>query len=127
MSSVPPNTPPGGGPPPPPYPPYDPRTQYRVYREQQKAAWRAQRDAWKAQRYAAKAGYYGGVYAPRVPSVVGPVLLVGIGIVALLVVTGHIAAGQFWSWYAHWWPLLLIGIGVWLIVRRLGESQRGPK
>ena len=40
MSSVPPNTPPGGGPPPP-YPPYDPKTQWRVYREQQRAAWRA--------------------------------------------------------------------------------------
>ena len=35
MSSVPPNTPPGGGPPP--YAPYDPKTQWRVYREQQKA------------------------------------------------------------------------------------------
>ena len=56
MSSVPPNMPPGGGAPPP-YPPYDPKTQWRVYREQQKAAWRAQRDAWKAQRYAMKAGY----------------------------------------------------------------------
>ena len=49
MSSVPPNMPPGGGPAP---SPYDPKTQWRVYREQQKAAWRAQRDAWKAQRYA---------------------------------------------------------------------------
>ena len=53
MSSVPPYTPPGGGAP----PPYDPRTQWRVYREQQKAAWRAQRDAWKAQRHAWKAAY----------------------------------------------------------------------
>ena len=54
----PPNTPPGGGAPPP-YPPYDPKTQWRVYREQQKAAWRAQRDAWKAQRYAAKSYFVG--------------------------------------------------------------------
>ena len=38
------------------YPPYDPKTQWRVYREQQKAAWRAQRDAWKAQRYAMEGG-----------------------------------------------------------------------
>ena len=43
MSTTPPSTPPGG-----PIPPYDPKTQWRVYREQQKAAWRAQRDAWKA-------------------------------------------------------------------------------
>src|SRR5450631_3798560 len=114
MSSVPPNTPPGGGPPPP-YQPYDPKTQYRVYREQQKATWRAQREAWKAQRYAAKAGYYGGVYSPRVPSIVGPIILIGVGVVAFLVVTNHIAAEQFWIWYAHWWPLLLIGAGLALL------------
>jgi hypothetical protein len=72
MSSVPPNTPPGanmppGGGAPPPFPPYDPKTQWRVYREQQKVAWRAQRDAWKAQRYAWTAGAGGG-YGPLVPS-----------------------------------------------------------
>jgi len=113
MSSAPPNMPPGGGAPPP-IPPYDPRTQYRVYREQQKAAWRAQRDAWKAQRYAWKAGYVG-TYGPRIPSVVGPIILVCVGIVALLVVTGRIAPGDFWGWYARWWPLLLIGAGLALL------------
>lgn len=113
MSTVPPNTPPGGGQPP--YGSYDPKTQWRVYREQQKAAWRAQRDAMKAQRYAAKAGYYGGVYTPRVPSVVGPIILIGVGIVALLILTGRIAAGGFWTWYAQWWPLLLIGAGLALL------------
>src|SRR6202789_501692 len=113
MSSVPPNTPPGGGQPP--YAPYDPKTQWRVYREQQKAAWRAQRDAFKAQRYAAKAGYYGGVYTPRTPSVVGPIMLIGVGVVALLILTGHIAAFEFWTWYAHWWPVLLIGAGLALL------------
>ena len=113
MSSVPPNTPPGGGAPPP-YPPYDPKTQWRVYREQQKAAWRAQRDAWKAQRYAMKAGY-AGAYGPAFPSIVGPVILIGVGIIALLVLTGHINAVEFWSWYGHWWPLLLIVAGLGLL------------
>jgi len=114
MSSVPPNTPPGGGVPPG-YPPYDPKTQWRVYREQQRAAWRAQRDAWKAQHHAWKGGYDSSVYGPRVPSVVGPIILVGVGVVALLVVTGKIAANDFWTWYAHWWPLLLIGAGLALL------------
>ena len=91
MSSVPPSTPPGGMP-----PPYDPHTQWRIYREQQRAAWRAQRDAWKAQRYAMKAGYVG-AYGPRVPSVVGPIILVGIGIVGLLMYSGRIAAASFLS------------------------------
>jgi DUF4097 and DUF4098 domain-containing protein YvlB len=109
MSSVPPNMPPGGAP-----PPYDPKTQWRIYREQQRAAWRAQRDAWRAQRHAWKASY-AGPYGPRVPSVVGPVILVCIGVIALLVVTGHINAGSFWKWYGQWWPLLLIGAGLALL------------
>jgi len=117
MSSVPPNmppnTPPGGGAPPP-FPPYDAKTQYRVYREQQKAAWRAQRDAWKAQRNAMKANYMG-VYGPRVPSVVGPIILISIGIVALLVITGKISGSDFWAWNDRWWPLLLIGAGLALL------------
>ncbi len=128
MSSVPPSTPPGGAPPP--YQPYDPKAQYRAYREQQKAAWRAQRDAWKAQRYAWKAGY-GGTYAPRVPSVVGPVILIGIGVVAMLVVTGRIGQGSFWTWYSQWWPLLLIIAGLALLgewaldLRRKTPVHRG--
>jgi len=109
MSS--PNTPPGGQPP---YSQYDPKTQWRVYREQQKAAWRAQRDAWKAQHHAWKANY-AGAYGPRVPSVVGPVILIGIGIVALLMATGRIEAEQFWSWYGRWWPVLLIAAGLALL------------
>jgi DUF4097 and DUF4098 domain-containing protein YvlB len=111
---MPPNTPPGSGAPPPPFPPYDPKTQWRIYREQQKAAWRAQRDAWKAQRYAMKSSCVS-AYGPRVPSVVGPIILIAAGVVALLVLTGHIAGDQFWTWYGHWWPLLLIGAGLALL------------
>lgn len=128
MSSVPPNTPPGGGQPP--YPPYDPQTNWRVYREQQKAAWRAQRDAWRAQRHAWKANYVG-AYGPRVPSVVGPIILVAIGIVGLLIYTGRISGENFWQWYGHWWPLLLIVAGLamlgeWALdLRRATPVRRG--
>jgi DUF4097 and DUF4098 domain-containing protein YvlB len=121
--------PPGGGVPPP-YPPYDPKTQWRVYREQQRAAWRAQRDAWKAQSHAWKASYVG-AYGPCVPSIVGPVLLIGVGVAALLVYTGRIAAGDFWGWYGRWWPLLLIGAGLALLaewaldLRRKTPVRRG--
>jgi DUF4097 and DUF4098 domain-containing protein YvlB len=121
MSSVPPTTPPGGTPPP--YPPYDPKTQWRVYREQQKAASRAQRDAWKAQTYAMKASY-AGAYGPRVPSVVGPVILIAVGIIALLVLTGRIAAANFWAWYGHWWPLLLIAAGLGLLAEWAIDLRR---
>ncbi|MGA3263081.1 MAG: DUF4097 family beta strand repeat-containing protein [Terracidiphilus sp.] len=122
MSSIPPTTPPGGGAPPP-YPPYDPKTQWRVYREQQRAAWRAQRDAWKAQRHALKASYLN-AYGPRVPSLLGPVILIGVGIIALLVYTGRIAAGDFWSWYGRWWPLLFIGAGLALLVEWALDMRR---
>ncbi|MGA3345575.1 MAG: DUF4097 family beta strand repeat-containing protein [Terracidiphilus sp.] len=129
MSSVPPNMPPGGGAPPP-FPPYDSKTQYRIYKEQQKAAWRAQREAWKAQQHAMKEGYKG-AYGPKVPSVVGPIILIAAGVVALLVLTGHIGSGDFWAWYGKWWPLLLIGAGVamlgeWAVdLRREVPVRRG--
>ena len=121
MSSI----PPGGGAPPP-Y--YDPKTQWRVYREQQKAAWRAQRDAQRAQREAWKAQYG---YGPRVPSLVGPVILIGVGIIALLIMTGHLSGSAFWGWYGRWWPLLLIIAGLGLLgewaldMRRKTPIRRG--
>ena len=111
-------------------PPYDPHTQWRVYREQQKAAWRAQRDSWRAQQHAWKAGVVGS-YGPRVPSVVGPILLVAAGVVGLLIYTDRISAGEFWTWYGHWWPLLLIGAGLALLgewaldLRRKTPVRRG--
>jgi DUF4097 and DUF4098 domain-containing protein YvlB len=119
MSSVPPQMPPGGGAP----PPYDPKMQWRVYREQQRAAWRAQRDAWRAQRHVWKANYVG-AYGPRVPSVVGPVILICVGVIALLMATGHIDAGSFWSWYGRWWPLLLIAAGLALLAEWALDMRR---
>lgn len=109
--------PPGGS------PPYDPKTQWRVYREQQKAAWRAQRDAWRAQRHMWKAQYRGSC-GPRVPSMVGPVLLVSVGVIALLMISGRLNAGAFWSWYGRWWPLLLIGAGLVLLAEWALDMRR---
>lgn len=89
-------------------PPYDPRTAWRAQKEQQKAAHLAQREAWRTQR-----AYW---RARRQPSLVGPLVLIAIGVIALLVATGKIASGQFWAWYGKWWPLLLVIIGVALLV-----------
>ena len=119
--TTPPNMPPGGAPPP--FPPYDSKTQWRAYREQQKAAWRAQREAWKAQNRAARANY-AGAYMPRVPSVVGPIILIGVGVIALLLLTGRIAADEFWGWYGHWWPLLLIAAGLALLGEWVLDMRR---
>ena len=113
MSSV----PPGG------YPPYDPKMQWRIHREQQKAAWRAQRDAWRAQRYAWKANY-ANAYGPRVPSLVGPVILIVVGIVWLLIYTGRMPAQQFFTWYGRWWPVLLIAAGLAMLAEWFIDTKR---
>jgi len=54
---------------------------------------------------------------------IGAVILIGLGLLFLL---GQldIFNGRFMEFA---WPLLLIGLGVWLIVRRLGDSQGGSK
>src|SRR5271165_1407364 len=107
----PPGRPPG---PPPGVPPYgapyagDPRYYWRYQKEQTKAAWRAQRDAMRAQRDVLRAQNR----AMRAPSVAGPIVLITVGIIALLMISGRIDGDQFWNWYGHWWPLLLIGIGL---------------
>ncbi len=108
-----PGPPPGPGPGQPPYGtgvPYgmNPRDYWRYQKEQNKAAWRAQRDVWRAQRDALRAQNR----AMRTPSVAGPVILIVVGIIALLLITGRIDADQFWTWFGHWWPVLLIAIGV---------------
>jgi Putative adhesin/Domain of unknown function (DUF5668) len=122
MSTIPPGSVPPGSVPPGGQPPYDPKTQWRVYREQQKAAWRAQRDAWKAQRYAYRG--YGGVYGPRVPSIVGPLILVAIGVIALLITWGRMDSHQFWEWYGKWWPVLLIAAGLGLLAEWMLDQRR---
>jgi DUF4097 and DUF4098 domain-containing protein YvlB len=78
----------------------DPRWQWKQQRRAIKEQWRAQR------------AYYRGW---RRPSIVRPIVLIAIGIVALLIQTGSISGYEFWDWYVHWWPLLLIGLGLMLL------------
>lgn len=54
---------------------------------------------------------------------VRPVVLIVIGVVALLVETGRIPAEMFWGWYGHWWPLLLIALGVLLLLEYLVDRN----
>ena len=127
MASMPPNTPPGNQPPGtppgrPPGPPYgppqgtpygapygsQPKDYWRYQKEQNKAAWRAQRDMWRAQRDVLRAQSR----ANRAPSIAGPVVLILVGIIALLVMSGRIAADRFWDFLGSYWPVLLIAIGV---------------
>lgn len=77
----------------------------------QRDAVRAQRRAERAQRAAERAQLH---YwrAMRRPSIVGPILLVVVGVIGLLVELGSLSAFQLWDWYTRWWPLLLVLVGV---------------
>jgi DUF4097 and DUF4098 domain-containing protein YvlB len=79
---------------------YDPRQQWKYQRRLRKQQWQAQR------------AYYRQL---RRPSLVRPILLIGVGVVALLIQTGALSGYTFWDWYIRWWPLVLIGVGVLLL------------
>lgn len=100
MANYPPPYPPPAG------PPYgaDPRFQRQVSRDQA----RMQRDAVRAQREM----YRAQVRGLRHSSVVGPLVVIAVGVLFLLVQIGRLPAQFLWNWYGRWWPLLLIGIGV---------------
>jgi TM2 domain-containing membrane protein YozV len=53
---------------------------------------------------------------------IGAVILVGIGLILLLNEMGYVAER-----FLHFlWPLLFIALGVWLIIRRMGDTPAGP-
>jgi hypothetical protein len=96
--------------PPPPGPPYgnDWKYQRRVLKEQA----RAQRDVFRAQREA----YRYQARSLRRSSILGPLVLITIGVIFLLVQTGHLQAYRLWDWYARFWPFLLVAAGVILLL-----------
>jgi DUF4097 and DUF4098 domain-containing protein YvlB len=117
---------PPGVPPVPPVPPpgYDPRAQRRYLRDQA----RAQRDAIRAQQQQMRFQ----MRSMRRGSVLGPILLIAVGVVFLLIQTGRIDHSHFWAWYGHWWPLLLViaglvVLGEWFLDQSLlRDPQRPP-
>jgi DUF4097 and DUF4098 domain-containing protein YvlB len=96
--------------PPPPGPPYgnDWKYQRRVLKEQA----RAQRDMLRAQREA----YRYQARSLRRSSILGPLVLITVGIIFLLVQTGHLQGYRLWEWYARFWPFLLVGAGVVMLL-----------
>ncbi|WP_158941788.1 DUF4097 family beta strand repeat-containing protein [Granulicella sp. S190] len=96
--------------PPPPGPPYggDWKYQRRVLKEQA----RAQRDVARAQRDA----YRYQVRSLRRSSILGPLLLISVGILFLLVQTGRLASHRLWDFYGRFWPILFVGAGVIMLL-----------
>ena len=82
----------------------------------------SQRDAARAQRYYMR--------SLRRPSMVGPVVLIVAGVIALLVETNKLNGLHLWDWYMRWWPLLLIAVGLlslgewWLDRRSMSRAMR---
>jgi hypothetical protein len=112
----PPYPPPPGVPPGPPFGGY--RSDYKYQRRVMRDQARAQRQIFRAQREAYRAQYRG----MRRGSIVGPILIIAIGIVFLLVQLGKLPSFILWNWFGHWWPLLLIGVGV-VVLAEWGVDQ----
>jgi hypothetical protein len=97
-------------PPPPPGPPYnnDWKYQRRFLKQQQ----RIQRDMARAQRDA----YRDQMRGMRRTSILGPLLLVTVGVLFLLQQIGHLDAHHLWQSYGRFWPILFVGAGVVLLL-----------
>jgi TM2 domain-containing membrane protein YozV len=64
-------------------------------------------------------GPEGTVYVPprqRDHTPVGAVVLIGLGVLFLLTNLGWFS----FNWVSHFWPMILIGVGLWLFIRRQG-------
>jgi DUF4097 and DUF4098 domain-containing protein YvlB len=89
---------------------------------------RAQRDAIRAQRQQIRYQMRG----MRRGSILGPLLLIAIGVLFLLVETSRLNLSRFWEWYGHWWPMLLVAAGIVLLAEwtfdqvHLRDPERPP-
>ena len=108
MGNYPPPYPPPPGPPS--GPPYggDWKYQRQVLKDQA----RMQRDMIRAQRDA----YRDQMRGLRRSSILGPIILITIGILFLLVQTGRLPSHSLWDWYGRFWPFLLVGAGIILLL-----------
>jgi Putative adhesin/Domain of unknown function (DUF5668) len=65
-------------------------------------------------------------YRPERPrSIFGPIMLVAMGVVLLLATTGVLHWSSFSSWFARYWPLLLILWGVAKLAEYMWARQKG--
>jgi len=95
------------------------RAQQRMLRAQAKAQQvqqRALRHQLRAQRRSLRRG-----------SIVGPLIIVAIGVAFLLAQTGRISWGESLEWYSRWWPAVLIVVGVVLLLEWFVDQHRGSE
>jgi DUF4097 and DUF4098 domain-containing protein YvlB len=117
MSSYPPPPPPGQ------YPPVYDRNAMRAQQKMLRAQARAQQIQQRAMRHQLRAQRR----SLRRGSVVGPLIILGLGLMFLLAQMGRIPWGQSLDWYSRWWPAVLIGAGVVLLLEWFIDQQRSSE
>ena len=112
-------------PPPPPsqYPPVYDRSTMRAQRQILRAQARAQQAQQRALRYQLRAQRR----SYRRGSIVGPLIILGVGVMFLLAEIGRISWGQSLEWYSRWWPAVLIAAGFVLLLEWFIDQQRGSE
>ena len=80
----------------------------RQFRDATNAQKKAQRDAFKAQRML----YKQQARALRRTSILGPLLVIGVGVTLLLLRLGNLSFSAFVEFFGHYWPFLFIAAGL---------------
>jgi hypothetical protein len=114
MSSFPPPPPPGQ------YPPVYDRNAMRAQRDMLRAQARAQQAQQRAYRHQLRAQRR----SMRRGSIVGPLIVLSVGVVFLLSQIGTISWGRSLEWYGRWWPAVLIAAGIVLLLEWAIDQQR---
>ena len=110
-------------PPPPPsgqYPPVYDRNAMRAQRQMLRAQARAQQAQQRALRHQLRAQRR----SLRRGSIVGPLIILAVGVAFLMAQMGKISWGQSFEWYGRWWPAVLIAAGIVLLLEWFVDQQR---
>src|SRR6201996_655969 len=110
-------------PPPPPPPGYGPGPNYASGSAYDRRAWKAQRRAAKVQARWMRDQYRMQRRSLRRGSIVGPMVLLVLGVVFLLEQTGRLSWAHSFEWYARWWPAVLIVAGIILLLEWMFDQQ----
>jgi len=103
------------------YPPVFDRNTLRTQRQMFRAQMRAQQAQQRAYRHQLRAQRR----ILRHGSIVGPLIILALGVVFLQAQMGRISWGQSLEWYGRWWPAVLIAAGIVLLIEWAIDQRRG--
>ncbi len=120
MSSYPPQPPPS---PPGPYAPGYSRAALRAQRQMLRAQARIEQQRQRALRRQLRDGQRRQQRALQRGSIVAPLLILALGVTILLSELGRIRWVVALRWYSRWWPLVMIGAGVILLLEWMADQR----